>query len=617
MITFDKGAKVTGLACPVCGGSDCGAIYENTDYYVNPPAPFFMFKCFSGNHPPGRHLNNFRVQDEDTYWEDIMQKLDGKKGENPASVEMEEERLESMGLLTPGRYQSLDNPDDPWGYRGINEETMKYYGVTVVDDVKVTRRKKVLDQRLGDGLPITGKGLVFPYYSSNAEQSLICQKVRTEVDRKGSFYKSEGSSVNMAGFFGQQLFNANVLSEIAVTFGELDAMAVYQMLGVPTISITNGDQSAQGQFRAEYSWLSKFDRIILVPDNDDSCRSIIPLLGSIFPRKIRIVDLTRYKDPCDYLANKARQEFSEEFYHAQPYSPEKIISLYSLKNLVFDDPPEPIADYPFEGINSKTGGIWAGELVVLKAFPKIGKTTVSSEFAYHLNKTTDYPMALIYLEETQRDLIVRFATMELNKNLQRQDVFNNTDSAEIENAIDVCLSDEKITLLDHFGSCASDFLEEKIKEFVLAKGCQFVFFDHISMAITDETNKDERIAIDRLVAAIKSLTVGIPDVITVPDEENGGTKQQPITRQPTVFMVVHVNDDGKPRGSRAPIQMCNTMLSLERDKNSSDPMKRNTLKIFVEENRRFGETGLASVLNYNHQTGRLQEIPLDTGEETN
>lgn len=591
------------VPCPLCKSSDAGSVYRNVD--VDTGEPFFMFHCLSGNHKG--HPNNIRIEDPNNHEEEIMTP---KSGEKRLAIELQ---LESIGLLNSGKFCDLDNPDDPWGKRGISAETMHYYGVTVNDDVQLTRNQKIMEQRRIDGLPLRGKGLIFPYYSSSTESSLIAQKVRTSVEKKGSWYKSGDSSVSMAGFFGQNLFNANVLNEIVITFGEFDAMAVYQMLGVPAVSVTNGDNSAPAQFRNEYSWLSKFDRIILVPDNDEACRSVIPAIGAIFPRKIRVVSLTKHKDPSDYLKNGDRLLFSQEFYAAQPHSPEKIIGLYSLKNLIFEDPPEPLADYPWAGINAKTGGIWAGELVVLKAFPKIGKTTVSSEIVYHLNKTTDFAMGLIFLEETQRDLIVRFATMELNKNLQRREVYESLSPQEIADAIDVTLSDEKITLLDHFGSCSSDFLEEKIKEFVLAKGCQFIFFDHISMAITDESNKDERLAIDRLVASIKALTVGIPDMITVPDEVNGGTKQRPIMRQPTVFMVTHVNDDGKPRGSRAPIQMCNTLLSLERDKNSTDPSRRNTLNIFVEENRRFGDTGLASMLSYNPATGRLTEVPLDQG----
>jgi len=86
-------------------------------------------------------------------------------------------------------------------------------------------------------------------------------------------------------------------------------------------------------------------------------------------------------------------------------------------------------------------------------------------------------------------------------------------------------------------------------------------------------------------------------------------------RQPTVFMVTHVNDNGQPRGSRAALQISNTVISLERDKLSKDKLSKNTTNIVVEENRRFGESGLACQLLYNRDTGRLSEIPRAEFEE--
>jgi twinkle protein len=312
----------------------------------------------------------------------------------------------------------------------------------------------------------------------------------------------------------------------------------------------------------------------------------------------------------------------KEFYSSQPYSPEKIISLSDLKHLLFDDPPVPIADYPWEGLNNMTGGIWPGELVTIKAPPKVGKSTCIGEIVNHLHETKDLPIGLIYLEETQRDLIYKFATLTLNKNLQRPEIRSTVSHKELLGAAESFLASDNIFLVDHFGSCSSDFLEDKITELVLAKGCQFIFFDHISMAITDESNKDERIALDRLITAIKALTVGIPDEIseTISEVQPDGTKidkvvNKVIMRQPTVFMVTHVNDNGQPRGSRAALQISNTVISLERDKLSKDKLSKNTTNIVVEENRRFGESGLACQLLYNRDTGRLSEIPRAEFEE--
>lgn len=594
----------TDLPCPVCESPHSGSIYRNKEKDTG--EPFYMYQCFSVWH--GEERFNKRIEDPDNYEEELM-------STTPISKTKEKETEKSVGSFDfPVKFRDLTDPSDPWGYRGLSSDTLSYYGVGVSEDAPVTQSLGRMAAWTSKGGSQTGKAIVFPYYDHSG--NLVTQKVRTAVDVKGAYYKTNDIDHGKRGFFGQNLFRSNAIKDIVVTFGEFDAMAVYQMTGIPAVSVCDGDASAQSLFRKEYAWLNKFERIIIIPDNDPSGKAIIPLLGSIFPRKTRVVSLTKYKDSCEYLQNKAREEFVKEFYSSQPYSPEKIISLSDLKHLLFEDPPVPIADYPWEGLNQLTGGIWPGELVTIKAPPKCGKSTVIGEIVHHLHETKDLPIGLIYLEETQRDLIFKFATLTLNKNMQRPEIRGTVTQKELIGAAEEFLASDNIFLVDHFGSCSSDFLEDKITELVLAKGCQFIFFDHISMAITDESNKDERIALDRLITAIKALTVGIPDEVTetIQEKQPDGTVldkivNRVIMRQPTVFMVTHVNDNGQPRGSRAALQISNTVIGLERDKLNKDRLTKNTTNIIVEENRRFGEAGLACQLVYNRDTGRLSELP--------
>lgn len=600
------------IPCPVCGSSDAGAIYKNigTD-----GEPFYMFQCFSLNHENGERYSR-TISDPNNYEEELLTMT--TKTPTPATTTTSNNSV--YGLVASGKIEPLTNKNDVWGDRRIDAETCKYYGVSINRDCPLTMNTRKIIELQSQNMPTRGPGLIMPYYDNNGV--LVAQKIRTSVNPKGYWVKVDDTAKGRVGFFGQQLFRANGLKEIVITFGELDALATFQMTGVNAISVSDGDGSAKVLFQKEYSFLNRFERIVIVPDNDDSCRAVIPLLGAIFPRKIRIVNLTKHKDPNDYLKAGDSALFREELYAAQPYNPEKIISLSNLRNLIFEDPPIPVAQYPWQGLNEKTGGVWAGELVTVKAPPKIGKSTLFSEIAYHLKTTTDYPIGLIYLEETPRDLIYRFATMQLNKNLQRADIRESVSIDELTECVDTLLKDDKVFLVDHFGSCSSDFLEEKIQEFVLAKGCQFIFFDHISMAITDESNRDERIALDRLIAAIKALTVGIPDeeIVIEVDPKTGKEEQvrKMVLRQPTIFMVTHVNDNGQPRGSRAALQLSNLVIGLERDKMSQDRNARNLTRVIVEENRRLGENGLACVLKYDSATGRLTEIPManDDGEET-
>jgi replicative DNA helicase len=920
----------TGLACPLCKSKDNGVIYKNKDEKTG--EYFLLYRCF------GAACNVMKKLNTDNP-DDYVSALTGAK--------MEQHEKQITGLVAAGSYQELKSPEHPWGDRKINEDICEYFGVSINPDTPLTQNRTQMLELMSAGHPTKGIGLVFPYYDDAG--NCIAQKVRTAINKKGSWYKADDNALKRSGFFGQQLWKSNSIKDIIITFGELDALAVYQMIGQPVVSVNNGDGSAPALFKAQYNWLQRFNNIILIPDSDESCQAVIPLLGGIFPRKIRIVNLVDYKDPNDYLKNGAREAFVAAYYASQPFSPEKIISLGSLSSLLFTDPPKPIAMYPWEGLNKMTGGVWPGDLVTCKAPPKVGKcfgkgteirkydgalvrvedivvgdilmgddstprevtgiasgidymyrvdqsrgisyvvnsehilslvhhttgefvdipigtymnksntfrqqhsgykvacdpvnwprvdnpelppyllgvwlgdghitdsvittgdeeifpyiqhyaevngmvvskrgpysyfvrsknkkhntmrralrqnkvigdkhipqkykaaamqdrmnllagiidtdgyvarryieivqrdkrladdivelanlcgfhtkvyytvrtnyraqlgrdvqcayyriflrgdldkipsrvthkkalefsrarnlmrskleitplgkdmyygftladdspnrrvllkdgtvvhnTTFFTEIASHLYNTTTKPIGLIYLEETQRDLVFRFVSLKLNKNLQRKEVLANTNKEELETAAMEIMKDDRIFVVDHWGSCSSDFLEEKIKEFVLAKGCQFIFFDHISMAITDEANKDERLALDRLIAAIKALSIGIPDEESYMDEK-GEVRTKIVTRQPTIFMITHVNDAGQPRGSRASIHLSNLLIGLQRDKLSSDAVEKNMLRVVVEDNRRYGETGLACTLNYNSMTGRLTEIPVIEG----
>ncbi len=583
------------LPCPACGSKDAGAIYRNKD---EKGEPFLLFSCFSSAHESGSYHK--RVESVETYFEDKV------------SMVMEEVKLPiAEGLFADGEYIDLINGEDPWGFRAISKETCKLFNVSVRDDLPLSSDQKRIAMWQSKGLPTRGRGIIFPNY--NEDGDLIGQKIRTADPETGerifTWYKKKDYDVEVnKTFFGSQVWRSDKYNrkKMVVVFGEFDALAVHEMFrDYPVVSVPDGDNSAKKYFERYYAWLRKFDELVFVPDNDGKCIKIVEAMAAKFPRQSRIVNLSKHKDPCDYLVNKDYQLFREEFFAAPKFTPQKIVGLSSFKKELLEDPPVPIADYPWEGLNQMTGGIWPGELITIKAPPKVGKSSTLSEIAYHLHQTTNYKIGMIYLEETKRDLVFRLVGAHLSKNLQRPEIRDEVSTETTLKAFSELTQPERFMIVEHWGACSSDFIEEKITELVVATGCEIILFDHISMAITDESNKDERLALDRLVAAIKALTVGIEDI-----DENGNA----IARQPTIFMITHVNDDGKPRGSRAAIQMSNLVLGLQRDKLSEDPMVRNTLTVVVEENRRYGESGVACRLLYDYRTSRLTELKIEETE---
>jgi len=108
-------------------------------------------------------------------------------------------------------------------------------------------------------------------------------------------------------------------------------------------------------------------------------------------------------------------------------------------------------------------------------------------------------------------------------------------------------------------------------------------------------NMDERKFLDKLFADLKQMTTSLNIYLGV---------------------VIHVNDDGKTRGSRAPIQLCDRLYALERDKLNTDEIVANTTEFIVEENR-YGQSGLASKLYYDQERGRMTELDPDLVMEKN
>ena len=71
-------------------------------------------------------------------------------------------------------------------------------------------------------------------------------------------------------------------------------------------------------------------------------------------------------------------------------------------------------------------------------------------------------------------------------------------------------------------------------------------------------------------------------------------------------MISHVNDDGLTRGSRNISKEAWTVISLQRDKLSHDPLERNTTKLVVEKNRHASVTGPAGEVYFDINTFSFQ-----------
>ena len=136
----------------------------------------------------------------------------------------------------------------------------------------------------------------------------------------------------------------------------------------------------------------------------------------------------------------------------------------------------------------------------------------------------------------------------------------------------------------------------------MAKGldCKFIFLDHISIVVSSQEYGDERRAIDEVMTKLRMLVQELNIHLGVVthlkrisgDGHEGGSQ----------VALSHL------RGSQGIAQLSDMVLGLERDSQNEDEELRNTTLIRVLKNRFSGDTGPASYLRYDRNTGRQVEI---------
>jgi len=473
--------------------------------------------------------------------------------------------------------------------RGINADVCKTYNV------------KVRTNEDGD---ITHH--YYPYYDKN--DSLVAYKIR-EVASKN--FRTSGSWPQ-TGLFGQQLFTKPT-SWITVCEGELDALAVRQMLGnYPVVSIRNGAASALKDCKRSLQFLDQFDNVVICFDSDKVGKKAAKEVADLFtPGKCHILT-TELKDPCEYLMQSKPKSFVTEWFEKKKqYTPEGIICLADMWDSLSEKDDIETVNYPWSGLQHLTYGMRLGELCTFAAGTGAGKSTAVRELAYHILMNSSYNIGMIFLEETVKRTGLALLGMHANKPMHLPTCEYTDD--EFKDAFDAINMDRRVFLFDHFGSWGIDQLLSRIRFMAKGLDCKFIFLDHISIIVSSQDFGDERKAIDEIMTKLRMLVqeldIHLGIVTHLKRVANGAHEEG------------HSVSLSHLRGSQGIAQLSDMVLGLERDSQNEDVDIRNTTLIRVLKNRFSGDTGPATYLRYDRTTGRQTEIDksemeTEEGEET-
>ena len=390
------------------------------------------------------------------------------------------------------------------------------------------------------------------------------------------------------GLFGTDTFPAGCARYATITEGAEDALAAFEMLGsqYPVYSVQSATSAAK-DCAADRTILDSFEKIYLCFDNDDAGRLAEAEVSAMFPyNKVYIVKKTTRKDANDFLLNGEGAVYQKLWYNAQRHNPESIISSFDALADVFKIPKKKaICDFPFKELQEATHGIRTGETYLFKALEGIGKTEVLGAIEYHAVKTRDFPIGVIHLEEDIQRSALRLVGYEVGApvHLEGQADINPDELLKIYK--DLTRYDNRVNFYVQGKNDENvDLFLNSIRFMVAQAQCKIVFFDHISRVATNFGL--DTAGLDSFATRLSKLALELDFAL---------------------LMISHVNDDGLTRGSRNISKEAWTVISLQRDKLSHDPLERNTTKLVVEKNRHASVTGPAGEVYFDMNTFKLSD----------
>lgn len=431
-----------------------------------------------------------------------------------------------------------------------------------------------------------GPVLRFPYTDTSGR--VVGAKERD----KAKNFRWIGKNVEKR-LFGQSLFGNG--KRLVITEGEMDALSVWEAQPKwPVVSIYSGAAGAYKDLQNQLSFCLGFDEIVLLFDNDEPGQEAAIKCAQLFPPdKVKIGSMGAYKDASEALQARDGEAIRQAIWNAAPYSPKEIIDGRTLFDVLRRPMVGRDADWPYDGLNTITGGLRLGELCTVTAGSGVGKSTFCGEAAQHLVEQ-GFNVGYIALEESIQRTGLRLMSVAANKPLHLD---NQVDDELFRSAFQKSVGSGRVFLRDGFGSIDPDVIINDIRFMVKAREVKFVILDHLSILMSGNATDDERKTIDVTMTKLRSFV----------EETHVG-----------LILISHLrrlhNDKGHEdggqvslthlRGSHSIAQLSDCVLSLERNLAAGD----DTSTVRVLKNRFNGQTGEAGVLRYDKSTGRMQQL---------
>ena len=567
------GEFVKHTACPSCGSSDGLAIYSDDSshcFVCQKTVPSEEFK--EANKKGSKNKERMNV--------------DIKTSSKPIITDEENQKIKS------------ETGVDSRGYRGIRTDVSKQFGI-----------RYQYNEETGDVNKV--------FYPCTQNYELSGYKVRKHPKDFTQHHGVTGKECDLAGQFKFKTSNNIVL----IVGGEHDQLAAFQMLAdaqknknfdpVAVVSPTIGESGAHKQIQKHYAFFSQFKKCIIATDSDQAGQDAAEKIAKVLPRgKVYIMKMRR-KDPNAYIYDNetgklvgAEQDFINDFWAAVPYTPAGIHASTSLYKQALDRMDlKMITLPPFlkEASEKLGGGIVKKEIFLALAKTSIGKTTLMSGLTRHL--ALNEPEEIVGVLSLEADA-GKFSQNMLSYHLQvplhrmtkeqrvayleREDI-----KAEVTRLYEKPDGTPTLYVCDDRGA-GWEQIKEKILEMIISMGITILIVDPYSDLLSGMSIGEQEEVATWFKKIMKEYGI-TPIIVSHVRKSSGGSQSAPLTE-----------DDAQ--GSSFLVKAAGQTISLERDKQATDPIERNRTQVNILKNRDFSETGPAGSMYYDIQTANLYDF---------
>lgn len=491
------------------------------------------------------------------------------------------------------------------GFRGIRDETYKTFGV-----------RHTYNTETGD--------MIAQYYPCTIDYKLSgykCRGIPKDFLRPGPIKLVEGGVGQQCELFGQHKFKSSSSRYLLICGGELDQLSAFQMLyddikrrdkdkdygPIPVVSSILGENGTHKQLKAQYEWLSRFEKIVLCLDNDEAGKKATEQCVKVLPKgKVFIMDID-LKDANEFLTQGKERQFVSSFYSAKAYTPMGVVGSDQLYDGIVGKALAPKMLFPpfMKGINDKTaGGIPLGKIVNIGAGSGQGKTSLVNEMIYYWIFNSPYMIGVVSMELDKEE----YGEVMLSRHLRRkialissaEEKHQYLKSDSVKTASERLFKKEdgspRWFLVDDRDGSLKD-LQKTVEELVIACGCRVIILDPLQDILDGLSNEDQAVFMKWQKSLKKSHGVTFININHVRKSGSGAE---------SASAGAFITEEDFAGASQI-FKSADLNMLVMRNKYAEDEIVRNTTHSVISKCRWTGFTGPAGDFYYDNSTHTLYD----------